>query len=109
MDLETLLTLAVSPAEKGAAGLGESNLPFAEVNVDGVVCGINSLGKMAWDWKEGNPVSQDLELALKASDRDETSELPVQMGGLIVGVIPQSNENGWYLIGYAPQESKIRA
>lgn len=108
MDLNSVLKLLSNPADNGSAGLIDAKLPFAEVDSKGIVCRINSLGKIAWGWIEGTKIPHHVEIALGVVSNEESFELPLQLGGLIVGVIPNPVRQGWMLIGYAPREASIR-
>jgi signal transduction histidine kinase len=108
MNLAPLLNLLSSPVDENSADTIGSRLPFAEIDSDGIVRGVNSLANIAWGWVEGSRISYDLKIILDGVSSLEASELPLQLGGLVLGVIPNPENKGWIFIGYAPQESNIR-
>lgn len=108
MNLTSFLDLVSNPADENSAVAIESKLPFAEVDADGIVRRVNSLAKIAWGWEKGTRIPHHLGIVLAGVSDLEATELPLQLGGLLIGVIPQPTNNAWLLIGYAPRETNIR-
>lgn len=108
MNLTSLLKLALSPADHSSPGVLELKLPFAEIDSSRNVRRINALGTMAWGWSEGSEIPRIVDIALEGASTARPSELPFQLGGLLIGVIPDSAEGGWMLIGYSLKEKGVR-
>ena len=108
MNLTSLLKLALPPEDHASPGVLQLKLPFAEINARGVVRRINALGTLAWGWSEETNIPKYVDMALEGASTMQPSELPFQMGGLLIGVIPDTAESGWMLIGYASNEKGVR-
>ena len=108
MNLTSLLKLALPPADHVSPGVLELKLPFAEIDTRGVVRRINALGTLAWGWSEETSIPRYVDMALEGASTIQPSELPFQMGGLLIGVIPDTAEGGWMLIGYSAHEKGVR-
>jgi signal transduction histidine kinase len=108
MNLTSLLKLALPPADHASPGVLELKLPFAEIDARGVVRRINALGTLAWGWSEETNIPRYVDMALEGASTMQPSELPFLLGGLLIGVIPDTAEGGWMLIGYASNEKGVR-
>ena len=102
MSLDALLHfISASPSPDQ----NDPELAFAEVGPQGFVTSINPFGRLAWGWRVGTTVPQDLLIALECVRDDDPAELPVTLGGLHLKGLAKQNQEGWFVIGYEPEGS----
>jgi PAS domain S-box-containing protein len=102
MSLDSLLHFISS---SGASRHEESDLAFAEVDTEGRITSINPFGRLAWGWRTGTELDEDLRFALNGLDSDVPEELPIMAGGLYLRGMRFGDRDGWFLIGYEPEKA----
>lgn len=80
----------------------EPGLAFAEVSGSGTVVRLNAIACLAWGFRIGSRLPADLQIALECLEMESPSELPVTIGGLHIRGIARSDSDGWFMIGYEP-------
>jgi|GEM_PF-411804 len=102
MSLDSLLHFISS---SGAGRHEESDLAFAEVDAEGRITSINPFGRLAWGWRTGTELEGDLRFALEGLTSDVPEELPIMAGGLYLRGMRFGDREGWFLIGYEPEQA----
>ena len=102
MSLDSLLHFISS---SGLAHQAEADLAFAEVDGLGRIVSINPFGRLAWGWRAGSDLGEELRFALETLETDQPEELPIKAGGLHLRGMRISNREGWFLIGFEPGRS----
>lgn len=102
MSLDSLLHFISS---SGSGRHEESDLAFAEVDSTGRITSINPFGRLAWGWRTGTVLDGDLRFALDGLTSDVPEELPILAGGLYLRGMRFGDREGWFLIGYEPEQA----
>ena len=83
----------------------DPELAFAEVAPNGSVTSINPFGRLSWGWRVGSVLPQDLIIALDSVNQDDPVELPLTLGGLYLKGLAKREGEGWFVIGYEPEDT----
>lgn len=101
MSLDSLLHFISS---SGSDRHADADLAFAEVDVQGRITSINPFGRLAWGWRTGTQLEDDLLFALEGLGADAPVELPIMVGGLHLRGMSFGDREGWFLIGHEPEQ-----
>jgi PAS domain S-box-containing protein len=105
MSLDALLHFISSSPNQNST---DSDLAFAEISPAGSILSLNSLARLAWEWRVGSILPTDLQMALECLTSDSPVELPLTLGGLHLKGLSKGSGDGWFIVGYEPENSTTK-